>query len=250
MTNRFDRAAEMLVGVRQGGQKLNDLPGDQIPQNQAEAYELQDAIIARKGVVGGWKVLAGGPAGDPMCSPLPNSIYFDNSAMIDSRGLLIFLTEVEVGLTLGKGFPQRATPYTQDEVRAGIASLHPALEMISSPFVDRKQVDKLALLGDLQSNGAVILGPALTDWTGFDTAALNIQLSYDGVEVATTDKGADLGQIVEALTWLANYAHTRGHELKAGDVIITGSRILLDAGDAKLISADVEGLGVVSVTLG
>jgi hypothetical protein len=59
MTNRFERAAEMLIDVRRTGHLLDDLPDDLAPKTSTEASELQDAIVARRGALGAWKVLAG-----------------------------------------------------------------------------------------------------------------------------------------------------------------------------------------------
>jgi 2-keto-4-pentenoate hydratase len=244
MSNRFERAAEMLIDVRRTGYLLDDLPDDLAPKTSAEASELQDAIAARRGALGGWKVLAGGPG-----APLPAAIYFDSGATIDASSLLIFLTEVEVAVRIGKDLPKREEPYSKEEVEAAIVAVHPALEMIASPFVDRTKVSKLVLMGDLQSNGAVVVGPALDDWRHLDFAKLPISVSYDAVEVASVATGASYDDIMHALAWLANHATTRSNGLQAGNVVITGARIALDAGTARTIKAEITGLGLVNVFL-
>src|SRR5690606_35027465 len=114
---------------------------------------------------------------------------------------------------------------------AAIASVHPVLEMIANPFVDRDATPRNIQLGDLQSTGAIVVGPALDHSIveGLDTLAVGLLL--DGNEVKTTDKGAGWAAVVAALEWLAPHAQGRGMPLKAGQVIITGSRVLapLDA---------------------
>jgi 2-keto-4-pentenoate hydratase len=95
----------------------------------------------------------------------------------------------------------------------------------------------------------VVVGPALDDWRHLDFAKLPISLNYDGVEVASVATGASYDDILDALTWLANHATTRSNGLQAGNVVITGARIVLDAGTAREIKAEVAGLGSVGVAL-
>lgn len=44
---------------------------DIVPASLAEAYAVQDALLAQLGPVGGWKVGAAGPQAEPGCAPLP-----------------------------------------------------------------------------------------------------------------------------------------------------------------------------------
>jgi 2-keto-4-pentenoate hydratase len=250
MTTRFAEAAEALVAAHEGGGPLLDgMPAGIVIGTLEQAYQLQDAIMARYAGVGGWKVMAGGPPGDPLCSPLPASRFYESGASLNTSGLRIFLAEVEVAVRLNRDFPKRDAPYTRGEIEARIGSFHPALELISSPFVDRTQVSKLALLGDLQSNGAVVVGPAVTDWTGLPFDRLPARLSFDGVEIGSSSTGASFDQIIDALTWLANHALVRGLSLKSGNIVITGSRLLHNSTGATRLSASLGDLGSVSVAL-
>jgi len=159
----------------------------------------------------------------------------------------ILLAEVEVAVRLGADLPERATPYAADDIAAAVASVHPALELIRTSFVDRSSAGEFSLLGDLQGNGAIVVGAAVTDWTALDYSTLPTALLLDRREVKQTATGAGRAQILEALAWLANHAAARGLSLKSGVIIITGSRVINDVGTARDVHGQIAGPGSVSL---
>jgi 2-keto-4-pentenoate hydratase len=248
MSDAIEAAARALSDARRTAQPITAVPAEWVPQTLAEAYTLQDAVMRLEGAAGGWKVLAGGE-GEPMCAPIPASRYHADGARLDPAGLMIFLTEVEVGVKLGQTLADKGTPYTPEEAAAAIVSLHPALEMCASSFDAGVEASHLLKMGDLQSNAAVIVGAALPAPAGLDLAGLEIALAYDGEAVASTAAGASWQQIVEAIAWLANHAISRGLSLNAGDVIITGARLKHPATGAMEVEARLAGMAPVTLTL-
>jgi 2-keto-4-pentenoate hydratase len=224
MTSGLDDLAQRLVAAHDGGALVGPIAPELVPANIEEVYALQDRVIAHAGEVGGWKIMAGSE-GEPLCAPVPANRYFEDGASLDAERHRHFLAEVEFAVKLG------ADLLPGQPAEAAIASVHPVLEMIANPFVDRDATPRNIQLGDLQSNGAIVVGPALdrSIVEGLDTLAVGLLL--DGNEVKTTDKGASWAAVVAALEWLAPHAQGRGMPLKAGQVIITGSRVLapLDA---------------------
>lgn len=241
-------AARLLLDARQTGTTLPHLPEHLRPQSQADAHRIQDAIIAQLGPVGGWKIFASDePA--PFLSPLPASLVFAQGHEAPKSPLPIVLVELEVALTLGQDLPARDIPYDPATVRGAIASFHPLLELISFSWTDRDQVDRLTQLGDLQNSAGFVVGDGLTDWQAFDPADARSTLQLDGMEVATTSTGCDLGTIQRTLALLANHAATRGVALRRGQVITTGSRLVAPIGNAKSIRGEIGGLGPVWASL-
>ena len=52
-----EEAARLLTAARGGGEPLAELPPGCRPQSDADAYQIQDAVIRRLGeTIGGWKV--------------------------------------------------------------------------------------------------------------------------------------------------------------------------------------------------
>jgi 2-keto-4-pentenoate hydratase len=242
-------AAKLFVDTRHSKRLIPAISEEMVPQTREEAYAIQDGIIALQGAVGGWKVATGtGP--EPVCSPLPASIYIDSGENFSIGGWLATLIETEVAVKLGRDLPARSTPYTRDEVKAAMASLHPAIEVIGSRFAPEITLPKLLGIGDLQNNSAVLTGPAITDWSGLDLAHLKISLRTGGVEIGTADGGPDIEAIIDALTWLANHAGARQGGLRAGQIIITGSRIVRPIGKpGEAVEADFGALGSLKIGL-
>ncbi|MDB5613641.1 MAG: Fumarylacetoacetate hydrolase family protein [Devosia sp.] len=245
MTETLQDFAARLVAGHDGGPLVESFPAHLVPTDRRGIFAIQDAIIAHTGPVGGWKVMAGGQ-GEPMCSPIPANRYYVDGESISSTHHRFVLAEIEVAVKLGRDLPANADTAA---VEAAIASIHPAIEMVGSPFVDRDTIDSLAKNGDLQSNGAVIVGPALDNAIKADLVTLKVSLRLDGVEAKSTDTGANWAAIVEAVRWLSGHAAARGLPLQAGQVIITGARALAPHAPALLIEGDMGQWGKVTARM-
>jgi len=242
MTDSLQDLAQALIAAHDGGPLVGPVDPALVPADMSGVYALQDRIMAGIGPAGGWKILAGGE-GEPICSPIPANRYFTDGAALEARHHRFIIAEVEVAVLLGAdlfGAPNRF------EVEAAIASIHPALEMVGNPFADRDATPRNLQLGDLQSNGAVVVGPALSHDIRGALPELPVSLAYDGKVVKETAKGASWADIVAALVWLAPHAESRGLPLKAGQAIITGARIATPLGTAELIEGRLGDWGKVS----
>ncbi len=244
MYSSLDALAQALIDAHDGGPLVSEVPAALVPQDNAGAFKLQDAIIAKLGAVAGWKVAAGsGP--EPMCAPLPANRYFADGATLDGGKHRFVLVEVEIAVTLGADLGASAS---RADVEAAIASFHPVLEFVGSPFVDRTAQSRNLLNGDLQSNGAVVVGPAVA--LGQDALASQVtQLLLDSAVAHEVNKGASWDDTVSALVFLAGHAAGRGLPLKKGQVIITGARALLSLAGQKRVEGVLAGVGQVSATL-
>lgn len=226
MSEAQDKLAQALIAAHDGGALVGPVAPADIPADLPAVYALQDRIMAGIGPAGGWKIVAGAE-GEPLCSPIPANRFFANGATLDAKTHRHFIAEVEVAVLLGAdlfGTPNRF------EVADAIASVHPVLEMVANPFVDRDATPRNLQLGDLQSNGAVVVGPALSNDIKPALSTLPVALKYDGKDVAEATTGASWDAIVAALVWLAPHAEKRGLPLKAGQTIITGARVATPLG--------------------
>lgn len=237
--------AARLIAAHDGGPVIDTVPSHLVPADWAGIYAMQDAIIGQIGPVGGWKILAGGTS-EPNCSPIPANRFFADGETISSTRHRFVLAEVEIAVRLGADLPANADAATAE---AAIASIHPILEMVGSPFVNRDAVENNTRLGDLQSNGAVIVGPALDAAIKAELTTLPVRLVLDGAEAKATTTGASWAAIVEVVRWLASHAASRGLPLKAGNIIITGARVVAPHAPAALVEGDMGEWGKVSARL-
>lgn len=220
-----------------------------VPTDTAAAYAIQNETIAALGQVGAWKVTPMPAEGVPFCSPLPKSVVYDTGVALKRSELAGLSIEVEVAVMFDKDLPAKEGGYTPAEIHASLRSVHIALELLSSRYVDRGAVPKLAGMADLQSNGGVIVGPAVAPATLPEFAEQAMTLKFDGAEVQSTTGDASTDNVLTTLAWLAGHAAERGLPLKAGDVVITGARLgPVDFSGTEAV-ADAPGLGTVRFTL-
>ena len=69
-------AAQQLVDARENGRPIGALPSGLAPRGVAQAYAIQDEMIARLGEVGGWKIAPRPNGGEFLCSPIPKTFFF------------------------------------------------------------------------------------------------------------------------------------------------------------------------------
>jgi 2-keto-4-pentenoate hydratase len=223
--DRMRQAAEILLQARREVTPVAELPARLRPHTLDEAYALQDIMAEALGPIGGWKVGAPSPEATPLFSAMPfwggygKSGVHIGDAFRRMRGV-----EAEIAFCMGSDLPPREQPYSREEVRAAIASAHPAIELLESAFLDTGTVDRLSIIGDLQMNGGFVYGPALPDWEQVDLANESVTVAIDGAirfeGTASNSAGTDLLRLV---TFMANEGSYRTNGLSAGDWITTGS---------------------------
>jgi 2-keto-4-pentenoate hydratase len=242
------QAAQILADARRTGVVLKDLPAELRPQTVKDAYAIQYSIASLFGAIGGWKVGLPKPGEDPRATPIP-AIY-----VIPSGGRWPASEptrlEVEFAVKIKTSLPKRGTQYVREDVLGAIGSAHIALELLGARFQDRKQVAGLTLLADGQSNGGLVVGAAIPDWTQLDLAKLEMTLRVAGAVDGTASTGPALGPTVDALVWLANHAAEHVGGLREGQVILTGARIGPTTVPAQRSVEAQTGEARVSVTLG
>lgn len=248
-TAALERAAELLADARASGRKLTALPPECRPTSEAEAYVVQDAVARRLGGIAGWKVGAAGPTAPIACAPLLKGTVLASPARLSSAQYVLRGVESEIAYRIGRDLAPRAAPYTEAEVRAAIADVVPTIEVCESRFVDHQTVDPLCKLADMTTNGALVVGPARTDWASLDPDTLPNRLRFDAAVVVDQRGGNAARDLMRLLVWLANHASARGHGLRTGDVITTGSWVgLRPVGPDTHVVAAFDGLGEVEVT--
>jgi 2-keto-4-pentenoate hydratase len=223
--DRMRQAAEILLQARRERIPIEELPANLQPHTLDEAYALQDIMAEALGPVGGWKVGAPSPEAVPLFSAMPFwGGYGQSGVHIGDAFRRMRGVEAEIAFCLGSDLPVREEPYSRDEVRAAIASAHPAIELLESAFSEPDKIDRLSVIGDLQVNGGLVHGPALPDWEQVNltiesvTVVIDAAIRFEGT--ATNSAGTDLLRLV---TFLANEGSYRTGGLRAGDWITTGS---------------------------
>jgi 2-oxo-hept-3-ene-1,7-dioate hydratase len=133
-------------------------------------------------------------------------------------------SECEFAFRLGADLPPREAPYVEEEVRAAIESLMPAVEIGDTVFKDWYGAS--AYLGSCLDNGgaaAFVYGTPIRDWQSLDLPNARIDLHLNGTFIKSGFGRAAMGHPVTSLTWLANWLRERGRGLAAGEIVSTGT---------------------------
>src|SRR5262245_50984329 len=91
-----EEAARLLCAAR-GGAPVHELPPHCRPQSDADAYEIQEAVIGQLGeAVGGWKVGAASPTSAAFCAPIYTRMIRPTPATYDAGELRLIGIEGEI----------------------------------------------------------------------------------------------------------------------------------------------------------
>lgn len=257
--SRIYQAASLLWNARRRVAPLPALPPELMPADLAEAYAIQEAMVAMSGQPGvGYKIGASSRRAQEFLSvsePFAGRVLADSlleaPADLAASDYSFCLAEPEFAFRLGQGLPAGEGHYEIEQVAAAVADLHPALEIVTSAFgQDWVDVGGAALIADNGAHGALLLGPCCSDWRHLDLVTHAVALQVNGVEVGRGSGANALGNPLHALTWLANHLVDRGHALEAGELVTTGvvtDLAFLEAGDQAV--ADFDSLGQVAVRM-
>ncbi|ACA18296.1 Hydratase/decarboxylase [Methylobacterium sp. 4-46] len=235
--------ADLLLAARGGAR----VPWRAVaPADPAGAYAVQDAVAARLGPVGGWKVGAANPEAVPNAAPCPAACLRGSGAVLDGPEWRLRGIEAEVGLRLGRDLDGAAP---RAELAAAVEAVLPVIEVVETRLDGWGEADPLARLADLQSHGALILGPpSRLDPAALDLRTVAADLSVDGRAVAATRGGNPAEDVWRLLAWLADHAAARGRPLRAGQVVTTGSCTgMLFCAQGTRVAAELAGIGAVAM---
>lgn len=245
----LDALATALVAAHRGGPCV---PAALLSAlHPCDAYGLQDAVLARIGAVGGWKVGARGPVAEPHSAPLPQSGLRPSGCMLPAARFPWRLVEVEVAVRLGAdlhvGPNDQPTP---DELAASIDAVLPAIEAVEGRLCEGREAPAIARLADLQLHGALVIGaPAALAPASIDLRAIEAVLEVGGACIARVMGGNPAQEIWRLLGWLARHCTERGMPLKRGQIVTTGSCTGMVAVPAdQRVRGHLNGIGGVELT--
>jgi 2-keto-4-pentenoate hydratase len=215
------RLAEGLANARQTGAALLNTPQVR-PTSDADAYRIQDAVMARLGVrAGGWKVGAASPSALPNCAPIFADAIVPAASAV--RGQTSTGVELEIAFTLTNGFAAGPTAPTRDQVEADIASAQIVLETCASRLTDGMQAPEHLRLADFGTNLGLVLGPKLPNWRDYNPKTLVATVEANAAVIAETNGGHTHPDLVGLLTWLVQHCVSQRGGIAAGSVVTTGS---------------------------
>lgn len=253
------QAASLLVDLRREGRVIPDLPTELCPSDLAEAYGVQAAVV--EGLLGadnravGYKCACTSPIAQealqidrPLFGRLLSHTTTASGASLPASDFTHRVIEPEIAIRVGADVPERAGGHTAESISEYLDAVIPSIEIVDYRY-EAWTVGPLQVAADNAIHGWWVHGDAVTDWQGFDLAAMAVSASRND-ELVTTGSGANvLGNPLNVMAWLADELPQFGGQLRAGDLVTTGvTTDVFEAHAGERISAEFEGLGGVEVS--
>ncbi len=252
-------ARERFNGWRER-KRFSQLLGDDRPADMAEAYHIQAQVYQlmqdEAGFSGfaGHKVALTSPAIQEMCGvdqPAYGSILteyvHDNDHEANLDDFIRMGIEFEVAVEIGKDLPTDIE-HTKETVAEYISAVMPAFEMIDDRDADYSHLDAMSLLADRCWCSGIVLGKRNENWQHLDIGNLTSEVVWNGDADEKGHTGDALGHPLNSVAFVANHLSENGQQLKAGEIIMTGSALKTrfpKPGDTATYRID--GLGEVSM---
>lgn len=169
---------------------------------------------------------------------LTDAMLIGDGADVDLGRFIHPRIEPEVAFRLGRDVD------AANSIVEALDAVAPGLEIIDSRYRDFR-FDLASVVADNTSAAGYVLGP----WQSLpeELGEREVQLTVDGVVVESGSTSAILGHPLEALRALQDMAARYDIPLRAGDVILAGAATAAASFGAGLVTAQVAGLGPVSV---
>lgn len=240
---QINQAVAQLLPAWQAHTRLDGLAPQCRPTSRTEGYQIQRALFEATGEPAlGWKIAATSQAGQqhigvsgPLAGRLSASrCLADNSELPLAHNYMsvieaefAFLMGRDVGRELAAGVGRADQPLTLSQVMDCVSGLHIAIEVPNSRYVDFVGAGEAQLIADFACACYVVLGPRAPDqWRETDLRQHAVTVRR-GNEIVATGSGANvLGDPRIGLTWLANELLSQGQQLKAGEVVMTGTCVV------------------------
>lgn len=212
-----------------------DAVSTEIPDTLDKAEEMQDRIIATLGASLGpivaYKLGATIPhvrahlaISRPFYGAVPASRMFGDGAEIPIAVSRQTGVECEYAFRFGVDVTSDDARLEKADLREIIDAVHPAIEVPATRFSRLAEFGGTGLVADNGAVGAIILGPASKVTGNLDgLTTRRVTLAADGRRLAEgSAEQIDDGAAGPLLTFIGQ-ALARGHAIRAGQVVVTGS---------------------------
>ena len=229
-----DAVARDLLSKHEAGAPFRPFAAEWGIVGLEDAYAVQRRFVAlleaRHGHPVGYKIGLTSARMQAMCNidqPIGGVVLSDrvhrSGAVLDAAEYGRIGLEYEIGVRLGSDLPADGAPYDMDRIASAVDAVCAAVELVDDRKADYRTLDVLSLVADNSWNAGIVLGEWVSSWPDLTTVTGTV--FRDGRE---EDRGTGkdvLGHPFAPLTWLANRLAAAGQQLRAGDIVLTGSLV-------------------------
>ena len=227
--------AQELWDARRLGRTINAARSD-LPKTKAEVYEVQETIVELSGLTRcGYKVGSTSKEAqrllvtdEPGMGVILAPFVHESPARIKIVPEQMPAVEGEFTFRIGRDIPWRAEQYTMAEIASAIDSVAGAIEVVGTRFSGGLR-GKGRLL--TTADGGVNIALATGNWVKFSAQDLRehgVTMTINDDQRGTGTDSRALGDPLNVFLWLVNYQSMRRVDLRAGEIVSTGTCTGLD----------------------
>jgi 2-keto-4-pentenoate hydratase len=258
--NNHIAAATIVASARRSRTPLQSLAAEIAPRDEAEGYRIQDAVhdllAADFGARVGYKIGCTSAVMQQYLNiphPCGGGVFANgvhpSGASLRANDFVRVGVECEIAVRLARDLDASLGPFSADAVAQAIDAYLPAIEIVDDRYADWQSLGAPTLVADDFFAAGCVLGQAVPRSKVPDLLHVVGRALINGDEVSR-GTGADvLGHPHHALAWLANHIAAIGKDLRAGEIVLTGSlvkTVWLRPDDSVMM--DLSGLGSVAVS--
>jgi len=233
--DKIEAAARLLYEDHHEGRAFRLLPADLAPDDDTEAYRMQDAFVGLlladgAGPVIGYKIALTSKAmqemvgsNQPSAGVLLHTRRYDSPTTLKADAFQHLGIECELAVELAEDLPLSSLPLSIEQVASKVAAIRPAFELVEDRNADYENLAVGSLIADNAWNGGIVVGAPLNGWRDTDLAAWPARLTINDREADAGVLGDAMGHPFKVVAWLADHLAARGQSLKAGMILMTGS---------------------------
>ncbi|MCZ6538921.1 MAG: fumarylacetoacetate hydrolase family protein [Chloroflexi bacterium] len=250
------QSAGILALTRVRNQKIDGLPDEYRPADEAEAYQVQERLHLLLDEAGygrrvGYKIGCTTPVMQmylDIANPCAGGVFNTSTSYIATTVEMAKYShpgvECEIAAFIGTDLVTGEGPFTRESVAPSVKALFGAIEIVDDRWTDYKAVDTPSLIADDFFASGIVLSQPTPAKDAPDLANAVGHMTINGQRVGQGTTGDILGHPYEALAWLANSLATSGKHLAEGEIVMLGSVVQTQwvmPGDE--VQIEIEGVG-------
>ena len=251
------RAAESLLAEHKANLQFRPLGPPDGPATISDAYDIQERYVAllrsEHGDTVGYKVGLTSAPMQAFCGidhPIAGIVLArrvcQSGATVRRADFGRLGLEFEIAVRIKSDVPVTGVPCTAEMIAPHIGGVCAAIELVDDRNADYTNLDVLSLLADNSWNGGIVLSEFAAKWP--DLESVLGRATKDNVAIGEGHGRDILGHPFNSAAWLATQLASRGVQLKAGQIVMTGSvmKTIFPSEDATY-RFDLEEIGAVEV---
>ncbi len=250
------QSAGILALTRVRNQKIDGLPDEYRPADEAEAYRVQEQLHSLLDEAGygkrvGYKIGCTTPVMQQflgISNPCAGGVFNTSTNYVATSAQFANFVypgvECEIAVYIGDDLVPADGPFTRESVAPAVLALFGAIEIVDDRWTDYKSVDTPTLIADDFFASGIVLSQPKPAKDAPDLASTRGHMTINGERVGEGTTGDILGHPYEALAWLANSLASRGKHLMKGEIMMLGSVVetqWVKPGDE--VAIEIEGVG-------